>query len=96
MNMGYLCRCNCQNFTFSKYKKFSVLIFTVFTTFRVFPICTSVDRTVYLYGKNVLYYFYNIAQEYKITSMDERREIFRVYISELYHIQLLAKSLNTV
>ena len=31
--------------------------------FRVFPICTSVDITVYLYGKNVLYFFYNIAQK---------------------------------
>ena len=30
---------------------------------RVFPISTSVDITVYLYGKNVLYFFYNIAQE---------------------------------
>ena len=30
---------------------------------RVFPISTSVDITVYLYGKNVLYFFYNIAQK---------------------------------
>ena len=36
---------------------------SVFTKFRVFPISTSVDITVYLYGKNVLYFFYNIAQE---------------------------------
>ena len=35
----------------------------VFTKFRVFPISTSVDITVYLYGKNVLYFFYNIAQK---------------------------------
>ena len=34
----------------------------VFTQFRVFPTSTSVDRTVYQYGKNVLYLFYNIAQ----------------------------------
>jgi hypothetical protein len=29
------------------------------TQFRVFPISTSVDITVYQYGKNVLYLFYN-------------------------------------
>jgi hypothetical protein len=34
----------------------------VFPQFRVFPISTSVDITVYQYGKNVLYLFYNIAQ----------------------------------
>ena len=33
-----------------------------FTQFRVFPIFTSVDITVYQYGKNVLYFFYNVAQ----------------------------------
>ena len=32
-------------------------------TFRVFPISASVDITVYIYGKNVLYFFYNIAQK---------------------------------
>ena len=31
--------------------------------FRVFPISTNVDITVYLYGKNVLYFFYDIAQK---------------------------------
>ena len=36
---------------------------SVFTKFRVFPFSTSVDITVYLYGKNVLYFFYNIAQK---------------------------------
>ena len=35
---------------------------SVFTQFRVFPISTSVDITVYQYGKNVLYLFYNIAK----------------------------------
>ena len=35
----------------------------VFTRFRVFPISTSVDITVYQHGKNVLYFFYNIAQK---------------------------------
>ena len=35
---------------------------SVFTQFRVFPISTSVDITIYQYGKNVLYLFYNIAQ----------------------------------
>ena len=53
---------------------------SVFTQFRVFPIFTSVDITVYQYGKNVLYFFYNIAQK---TSTEEWREIFRVEI-ELY------------
>ena len=53
---------------------------SVFTQFRVFPIFTSVDITVYQYGKNVLYFFYNIAQR---TLTEEWREIFLVYI-ELY------------
>ena len=52
----------------------------VFTQFRVFPIFTSVDITVYQYGKNVFYFFYNIAQR---TLTKEWREIFRVDI-ELY------------
>ena len=47
---------------------------------RVFPIFTSVDITVYQYGKNVLYFFYNIAQR---TLTEKWREIFRVDI-ELY------------
>ena len=46
---------------------------SVFTQFRVFPIFTSVDITVYQYGKNVLYFFYNIAQR---TFTEEWREIF--------------------
>ena len=53
---------------------------SVFTQFRVFPIFTSVDITVYQYGKNVLYFFYNIARR---TLTEEWREIFRVDI-ELY------------
>ena len=52
----------------------------VSTQFRVFPIFTSVHITVYQYGKNVLYFFYNIAQR---TLTEEWREIFRVDI-ELY------------
>ena len=52
----------------------------VFTQFRVFPIFTSVYITVYQYGKNVLYFFYNIAQR---TLTEEWQEIFRVDI-ELY------------
>ena len=36
---------------------------SVYTKFRVFPISTSVDITVYQYGKNVVYFFYNIAQK---------------------------------
>ena len=46
-----------------------------FSQFRVFPIFTSVDITVYQYGKNVLYFFYNIAHR---TLTEEWREIFRV------------------
>ena len=50
----------------------------VSTQFLVFPIFTSVDITVYQYGKNVLYFFYNIAQR---TLTEEWREISRVDIS---------------
>ena len=58
---------------FKKYKTFSVYIY-------YFHI------TVYQHGENVLYFFYNIAQKkYKITSMDERREIFHVYIELRKH-----------
>ena len=53
---------------------------SVFTQFLIFPIFMSVDITVYQYGKNVLYFFYNIAQR---TLTEEWREIFRVDI-ELY------------
>ena len=58
----------------NKYKTFSVLIYSYINTsgigktrncmetqFRVFPTSTSVDITIYQYGKNVLYFFYNIA-----------------------------------
>ena len=48
-----------------------------FHTISSFPIFTSVDITVYQYGKNVLYFFYNIAQR---TLTEEWREIFRVDI----------------
>ena len=41
------------------------------TQFRVFPISTSVDITIYQYGKNVLYLFCNIAQR------NIKKEIFR-------------------
>jgi hypothetical protein len=34
---------------------------SVFIQFRVFPTSTSVDITIYQYGKNVLYFFYNLA-----------------------------------
>ena len=44
---------------------------SVFTQFRVFPISTSVDITIYQYGKNVLYLFYNIAQK------NIKKDIFR-------------------
>ena len=59
----------------------------VFTQFRVFPIFTSVDITVYQYGKNVLYFFYNIAQR---TLIEEWREIFRVDIFRVISTRLLA------
>ena len=59
---------------------------SVFTQFRVFPIFTSVDITVYQYGKNVLYFFYNIAQR---TLTEEWREIFRVDL-EFISTRLLA------
>ena len=54
----------------------------VFTQFRVFPIFTSVDITVYQYGKSVLYFFCNIAQR---TLTKEWREIFRVDINLYQH-----------
>ena len=50
---------------------------SVFTQFRVFPIFTSVHITIYQYGKNVLYFFYNIAQK---TLTEKWREIFPVDI----------------
>ena len=53
---------------------------SVFTQSRVFQIFTSVDIIVYQYGKNVLYFFYNIAQG---TLTEKWREISRVDI-ELY------------
>ena len=55
---------------------------SVFIQFRVFPIFTSVDITVYQYGKNVLYFFYNIAQR---TLTEEWREIFHVDIEFYQH-----------
>ena len=48
--------------------------------FEFFQFSLSVDITVYQYGKNVLHFFYNIAQR---TLTEEWREIFRVDI-ELY------------
>ena len=48
--------------------------------FEFFQFFTGFDITVYQYGKNVLYFFYNIAQR---TLTEEWREIFRVDI-ELY------------
>ena len=76
---------------FKKYKTFSVLIYSYINTsgnwkneklcgISSFSNSMSVDITVYQYGKNVLYFFYNIAQR---TLTEEWREIFRVDI-ELY------------
>ena len=56
---------------------------SVFTQFRVFPIFTSVHITVYQYGKNVLYFFYNIAQR---TLTKEWRKIFRVVSQSAFRI----------
>jgi hypothetical protein len=54
---------------------------SVLTQFRVFPISTSVDITVYQHGKNVLYLFYNIAQR------NIKKEIFRRFcVDSLSHI----------
>ena len=50
----------------------------VITKFRVFQIFTSADVTYHRYGKNVLYFFYDMVREYIITSTEERREIYRV------------------
>ena len=77
-NNGHIIHyCYIVAMTFKKYKTFSVLIYSYintsgnwkneklcgnFTQFRVFPIFTSVDITVYQYGKNVLYFFCNIEQ----------------------------------
>ena len=58
---------------------------SVFTQFQIF---TSVDITVYQHGKNVLYFFYNIAQR---TLTEVWREIFRVDI-ELYINTALSQS----
>jgi hypothetical protein len=50
---------------------------SIFTQFRVFPISTSVDITIYQYGKNVLYLFYNIAQR------NIKKEIFRRFCVDI-------------
>ena len=60
---------------------------SVFTQYRVFPISTSVDKTVYQYGKNVLYLFYNIAQR---NIKKEMFRLFRVDIELYQHVRLLA------
>ena len=48
---------------------------------------TSVDITVYQYGKNVLYLFYNIAQK---NIKKEMFRLFRVDIELYQHVRLLA------
>jgi hypothetical protein len=50
---------------------------SAFTQFRVFPISTSVDITVYQYGKNVLYLFYNITQR------NTKKEIFQRFRGDI-------------
>ena len=52
-----------------------IINYSVSKQFLVFPISTRVDITVYQYGKNVLYFFHNIAQR---PLTEEWREIFRV------------------
>ena len=44
--------------------------------------CVKNTKTVYQYGKNVLYFFYNIAER---TSTEDWREIFRVDIKLYQH-----------
>ena len=64
---------------------------SVFTQFRVFPISTSVDITVYQYEKNVLYLFYSMAQR------NIKKEIFRrfrVDIQLYYYYYYLFYYLN--
>ena len=60
---------------------------SIFTQFQVFPMSTSVDITVYQYGKNVLYLFYNIAQK---NIKKEMFRLFRVDIELYQHVRLLA------
>ena len=45
----------------------------VFIQFRIFPTSTSVDITVYQYGKNVLYLFYNIV-------MSKARRMQKIFV----------------
>ena len=72
---------------FKKYKTFSVLIYSYINTsgnWKNEKLCgnttPALTVTVYQSGKNVLYFFYNIAQR---TLTEKWREIFRVDI-ELY------------
>ena len=68
---------------FKKYITFSVLIYSYINTsgnWENEKLCVCVDIIVCQYGKNVLYFFYNIAQR---TLTGKWRETFRVDI-ELY------------
>ena len=81
----YLVNYSCKKtyyFIFKKYKTFSVLIYSYINTsgnWKNEKLCGN-TTPAYQYGKNVLYFFYNIAQR---TLKKEWREIFRVDI-ELY------------
>ena len=50
-----------------------------------FPISTSVGVTVYQYGKIFYIYFIILHKKHDITSTDERREMFWVYIKLCKH-----------
>jgi hypothetical protein len=79
---SFAATCNAMSDTviqmFNKYKTFSVLIYSYINTrvfshnfeFSQFP-QVLIDITIYQYGKNVLYLFYNIAQR------NIKKEIFQ-------------------
>jgi hypothetical protein len=74
------------NAMFNKYKTFSVLIYSYINTsgnWENEELCSSFPNfhegwvTVYQYGKNVLYLFYNIAQR------NIKKEIFRRFLVDI-------------
>ena len=63
--------------------KYDVRRVKCFTKYRVIPVSMTVD-TVYQYGKQCIPFIIS-HKEYKIISVDEWREIFRVYIEWCKH-----------
>ena len=45
------------------FEKANIAVSVIFKKYKTIPISTSVDITVYQHGKDVLYFFYNIAQK---------------------------------